>query len=246
MAMEKLHDLAARTDDRLDLIVLDTPPSSNALDFLEAPSKVLAALDNDATRWLVEPYAQRGRVSGKLFDAGSSLVLRTVGRFTGMETLDALAELLHCFQGMFDGFKQRARAVREVLADPRTVFLIVSAPRPGPLEDARLFHERLSADKIHLAGFVLNRAVVDPFAKVAPAPERLREGVAAAGGTASLADRLEAVAMEAQALAEQERQAARALAATVPGLPVVLAPELRRDVHDLTGLDALRRGLFGA
>lgn len=246
MAMEKLHELAERTQDHLDLIVLDTPPSSNAIDFLEAPAKLIDALDNDATRWLLEPYLSRGRLSTKLFDAGSSLVLRSLSRFTGVETLQELAELLQCFQGMFDGFRQRAKAVRAILSDPRTTFLVVAAPRAGSLADARIIYDRLKTDHIPVGGLILNRATVNPFgAGVEPAPARLRTAVTAVGGTPSFADRIEAVALEAQAMAQDEQAQARRLIAEAPDVPVALIPELPRDVHDLAGLDALRRHLFG-
>jgi anion-transporting ArsA/GET3 family ATPase len=246
MAMEKLHELSARRHDPLDLIILDTPPSTNALDFLEAPSKMIDALDNDATRWLLEPYTARGRVTARLFDAGSSLVIRTLGRFTGVEVLQELAELLSCFQGMFEGFRQRARSVRTTLADERTIFLVISAPRPGPLAEARAFRDRLAADHFRVGALILNRAHVDPFGASPPVSiDRIREVISAKGGETSLADRLSSAADLAHRLAKAEASAAAALGREVH-LPVVLVPELDRDVHDLKGLEDLRRGLFGS
>ena len=114
--MEKLYALSTRTEDPPDLIVLDTPPATNAVEFLEAPSRMLNALDNDATRWFLEPYAARGgKVANRLIDAGSSFFVKTIGRFTGTEAIQELAELLTYFQGMFEGFRQRAQAVETIM-----------------------------------------------------------------------------------------------------------------------------------
>ena len=244
MAMEKLHDLASRTVDPLDVIVLDTPPSANAVDFLEAPSKLIDALDNEATRWLTEPYKKRGRVTARILDAGSSFLLRSLGRFTGTEALEALAELLSGFQDMFDGFRTRALAVKTLLADQKTSFVIVSAPRPGPLAEALAFHTRLSEESIRIGGFVLNRATVDPFAEHAEDAARLGPAIAAAGGSPALAARIEGLARTHHAAAEAERKMAGDLSKHGGGLPVWMVPELRRDVHDLAGLDQLRHHLF--
>jgi anion-transporting ArsA/GET3 family ATPase len=244
MAMERLYDLSTRDRDRPDLIVLDTPPAASAVDFLEAPSKMLGALDNDATRWLLEPYQERRRVSQKLFDAGSTFFIRTIGRFTGIETLQDLAEMLAGFSGMYDGFRQRARAVASILADEGTGFLVVSAPRPGPMRDAEQFHARLVDEKVRVLGHVLNRATSDPFAEGAGDEAGLSVAVREVGGPEDLAGRLIGAAREAHERAELEGAAQRDLGARL-GVPVWRAPELDRDVHDLSSLDALRRHLFG-
>jgi anion-transporting ArsA/GET3 family ATPase len=245
MAMEKLHELASRTTDKLDLIVLDTPPSAHAMDFLEAPSRLLDALDNEATRWLIEPFMSRSKKSSRFFDAGGAMVIRTIGRFTGVETLEALAELLSGLQDMFDGFRARARAVRALLGDAQTSFLIVSAPRPGPIGDARAFHTRLTEERVRVGGFVLNRATVDPFEGGGePAPQALRDAVGRAGGSPELAARIEALVAEQQDAVAVERRLAEALRHV--GAPVWMVPELPRDVHDLTGLDRLRAHLVEA
>lgn len=249
MAMEKLYDLSTRREDPLDLIVLDTPPASHAVDFLDAPSKLLAALDNDATRWLLEPYSAAGRVTSRLFDAGSSFVIRTLGRLTGAATLEELAELLSHFQGMYEGFRQRAKAVRVILSAPTTSFWVVAAPHPAPIETAQSFFDRLQTDGIPVGAFVLNRAEPDPFARVAAAPELLRAKVRSLGGDAALADRWLAVAEAAHRQSNLEQARARALAREVSPegqRPVLLVPDLGDDIHDLAGLEALRAALFGA
>jgi anion-transporting ArsA/GET3 family ATPase len=244
MAMEKLYELSVRKHDPLDLIVLDTPPAANVVDFLEAPSKMLDALDNDATRWLLEPYVARGRISTKLFDAGSSFFIRTISRFTGAELIDDLAEMLSGFQGMFDGFRERAKAVRAILEAKTTSFVVVAAPRGTSLREARAFRDRLVERKITVGAMVLNRATVDPFRGAQPAGFDLLKGaVVAEGGRVETANRLIAVASAAHSMAQAEAAAVSRLRAETGG-PVAVVPELPADIHDLVGLDALRRHLF--
>ncbi len=240
MAMEKLHELSTREDDPLDLVVLDTPPSVHALDFLEAPSRMLEALDNDATRWLLEPYQERRGLAKRLFDAGSSIFLRTISRFTGGEMLEELAELLLGFQGMFEGFRQRAAAVRSILEAPGTVFVVVSAPTGMGADDARDFAQRLKEKNVRTGAVLLNRATVDPFGGQTPQP--LAPFLAEHGAT-DLEARLTAVAeaTRKEALAEAQRAS---ILATELALPVLRIPQLPRDIHDLAGLHRLRQHLF--
>jgi anion-transporting ArsA/GET3 family ATPase len=244
MAMEKLYELAVRESDPLDTIILDTPPANHVVDFLEAPSRMLNALDNDATKWLVEPYKERGRITQKLFDAGSSFFIRTISRFTGAELLDELAELLVGFQGMYDGFRQRARATREILEADGTQFLVVSKPEERGTADAFTFRERLIERGCRVGGIVLNRATFDPFERREPAPAAFESALTAAGGSTDLARRMIRVAETARRTAARHDAAARSLAEQVEGIPVTLVPELPRDVHDLVGLDALRAHMF--
>jgi anion-transporting ArsA/GET3 family ATPase len=244
MAMEKLYELAIREQDRLDTIILDTPPANHAVDFLEAPSRMLNALDNDATKWLVEPYKERGRITQKLFDAGSSFFIRTISRFTGTELLDELAELLVGFQGMYEGFRQRARATREILEAEDTKFLVVSKPEERGTEDAASFRDRLVERGCRVGGIVLNRATFDPFAGREPEPAAFERELTTQGGTTELARRLIEVADAARKTAVRHAIAARSLRERVEGIPVTLVPELPRDVHDLVGLDALRAHMF--
>ncbi|MBI4817262.1 MAG: ArsA family ATPase [Deltaproteobacteria bacterium] len=242
MAMEKLYELSARTNDRPDLVVLDTPPSANAVDFLDAPTRMLDALDNDATEWLIEPFLQRSKSAGRLLDVGGSIAIRTLGRFTGTETLEELAELLVCFQAMFEGFRERARIVKKILADRGTAFMIVSSPQPGPLAVAKKFEKRLHEERIRVGAFVLNRTTPDPFEGAPRNAELLERRVLELGGSSNLAYRIEWIAREAQASAQAERAVADALTADA-GVPVVMVPELDNDVHELRSLDLVRQSL---
>lgn len=261
MAMEKLHRLSTREEDRPDIIVLDTPPATHALDFLEAPNRIVDALDNDATRWLLEPYRGRKRLSRRVFDTGSSVFVRTVARLTGVELLEELAELLGAFSAMFDGFRERARTVKALLAREDTQFLVVGSPSRVGLADVRGFVERLDERQVHVGAVIVNRCAVDPFETRSEAPQVLRAAIAAAGGPEDLALRLEENAREAAARARLDHEGAVELASELggkgarseaggppngaaPARPVLRVPELRRDVHDLESLEHLRSYLF--
>ncbi len=243
--MEKLYDLSVRKEDRLELIVLDTPPANHAVDFLEAPSRMVNALNNDATRWLTEPYQQRGRLTQRLFDAGSSFFVRTISRFTGAELLDELAELLTCFQGMFEGFKERARATREILEAEDTRFLIVGTPDAQGSENAKVFCHRLQERNIHVGGVILNRALQSSLGDTGSLLEEIEPAVITAGGDRALAQRMLEITLHTRATAAIHRAQLESLREALKGIPVAMVPQLRRDVHDLEGLDRLTRSLFG-
>ena len=241
--MEKLHALATREEDPLDVIILDTPPANHALDFLEAPMRMVDALDNDATRWLLEPYQNQGRLSRRLFDAGSSFFIRAISRFIGTEMLEDLAELLVGFQGMFDGFRDRAKVVSTLLAAEDTAFIVVSTPSPTGVEGADEFVRRLVNRSMRVGAVVLNRATIDPWRDgSAPDLQALEAAVSAVKGPPSIAPRLYAAAEGDHLRAREEAQAARQLADNA-GLSVVLVPEMSEDVHDLKGLSQLRDAL---
>ena len=244
MAMEKLHRLATREEDRPDLIVLDTPPAQHALDFLEAPNRIVDALDNDATRWLLEPRGGPRRLSRKMFDAGSTLFIRTIARFTGIELLDELAELLECFSDMFDGFRVRARAVKALLDRPDTSFCVVGAPTAAGLADAEGFVDGLQERSVRVGAVILNRGTRSPFQEWDEAPARLRHEVGRLGGSTDFAERLERNARRAEERAQRQAQGVRRMSDTFPHCSVVHIPELRQDVHDLESLFELGRYLM--
>lgn len=244
MAMEKLYQLAHREEDPLARIILDTPPAHHAVDFLEAPNKIVDALSNDATRWLLDPLTQRNSVGRRLFDAGSGLFVRTVAKLTGNEILNQLGQLLEGFQAMMDGFRERAAAVDALLSSEATRFVVVSRPSPDGVHAAGAFVERLEDRGARVAAVVLNRAPLDigDVGPRRPLPEGWEAAVERAGGSPELALELHDAACDtAEAFAAaQDRAAALAEACR---LPVFVLPELDVDVADLGGLDALRREL---
>ena len=244
MAMEKLHALATRTHDPLDVIIVDTPPANHVHDFLEAPSRMIDAVDNDATRWILEPYKSgKGRLSRRLFDTGSSFFVRAIARFVGTELLEDLAELLVGFQGMFDGFRERARTVSELLAASDTTFIVVSTPSANGVRDAAEFVERLRGRGLSVGAVVLNRGTVDPWAPNGPISVETAAGAFAAAGS-GIGERLHAAADADHQRAQTEAQAAVDLEAQFPDLRVVAVPELPKDVHDLSGLASIRDALI--
>jgi anion-transporting ArsA/GET3 family ATPase len=235
MAMEKLHELA--TDRDYDLIVLDTPPTAHALDFLEAPERIIDFLGNDTARSILAPAAGAGRLGLKLAQVGSGFIVKTLARFTGAEMLHDLGEFLAGFQGMYDGFKRRAAEVRALLARPSTGFVLVASPSPLSIDEALAFHERLRTEGMPVAGLVANRVTPDLWDGAGPLPDAAALA-AALPRDEGLAARLALTLAEHQGLAEADALALTRLFRAVPG-PRAVVPRLERDVHDLAGLAGL-------
>ncbi|ACL64335.1 adventurous gliding motility protein R [Anaeromyxobacter dehalogenans 2CP-1] len=236
MAMEKLYELA--TDRDYDLIVLDTPPTAHALDFLDAPDRILDFLGNETARALLAPALGAGRFGLRLAQLGGGYVAKTLARFTGQQVLSDLGDFLQGFQGMYDGFKERAGEVRAMLARPETGFVLVASPAAAAIEEALAFHERLHAESMPVAGLVVNRLTPDLWPAAAPLPDAadLAAPLAAAAASApDLAARLAATLAEHQAMAAAERRSLAGLLARI-GAPHALVPRLEGDVHDLAGL----------
>ncbi|HET9554254.1 MAG TPA: ArsA-related P-loop ATPase [Anaeromyxobacteraceae bacterium] len=239
MAMEKLYELA--TDRDYDVVVLDTPPTAHALDFLDAPDRILGFLGNEAARALLAPALGAGKLGLRLAQLGGGYIAKTLARFTGGELLRDLAEFLAGFQGMYEGFKDRAAEVRRLLGQPSTGFVLVASPSPLSIDEALAFHERLHAEGMPVAGLVANRVTPDLWPGAAPLPDEaaLR---AALPGDAALCGRLAATLAEHQRLARADAQALERLFAAVPVARSVV-PRLERDVHDLAGLARLAERL---
>jgi anion-transporting ArsA/GET3 family ATPase len=241
MAMEKLYELATERD--YDLVVLDTPPTAHALDFLEAPDRILDFLGNETARALLTPALTAGRIGLRFFQLGGAYVAKTLARFTGGDVLRDLADFLSGFHGMYDGFERRAGAVRALLAHPSVGFVIVSSAAPLSVDEALVFHERLHAESMPIAGAVANRVTPSLWADSAPLPGEAALSAALAGrGAPGLAERLARTLEEHQTLARADaREVARFFAAV--GGPGVVIPRLEADVHDLGGLHRLAERL---
>jgi anion-transporting ArsA/GET3 family ATPase len=236
MAMEKLLEL--RADERWDLVVLDTPPTRHALDFLEAPDRLLDFLDTSVLRWFLRPYFVAGRLTLKVATHTGAVALRLADRFLGLQFLRDLSEFFLAFESMYDGFKERAAKVHALLRDPSSGFVMVAGPSPLALEEALYFHRRLTEKRMPFVAFVVNRVHVDPAREV-----RSRRG-GRAGVSPELAARLAETLREQQVLARVERRAAARLEVDTRERPV-LVPELDHDVHDLRGLAEFGELLFG-
>ncbi|MFL5299776.1 MAG: ArsA family ATPase [Anaeromyxobacteraceae bacterium] len=242
MAMEKLYELATERD--YDLVVLDTPPTAHALDFLEAPDRMLDFLGNETARTLLAPAAAAGRFGLRLFQLGGSYVAKTLARFTGGDVLGDLAELMGSFQGMYEGFKNRAAAVHALLAQPDVGFVIVSSASPRSVDEALFFHERLHAEGMPIAGVVANRVTTPLWTGGAlPGSDELRAALAATGAPdASLAARLARTIDEHEVIARADAREVERFFAAAHGAHVVV-PRLETDVHDLAGLARLAERL---
>jgi anion-transporting ArsA/GET3 family ATPase len=235
MAMEKLLEL--RADDRWDLVVLDTPPTRHALDFLEAPDRLVDFLDTRVLRWFLRPYFVAGRLTLKVATRTGAVALRLADRFLGLQFLQDLSEFFLAFESMYDGFKERAAKVHALLRDPSSGFVMVAGPSPIALEEALYFHRRLTEKRMPFVAFVVNRVHTDPAREV-----RSRRGERA-GVSPELAARLAETLREQQVLARVERRAMARLEVDTRERPV-LVPELDHDVHDLRGLAEFGELLF--
>ena len=240
MAMEKLSQLAQQ--DEWDLIVVDTPPSRSALDFLDAPNRLGRFLDGRMIRVLTAPARAGGKAYLRVVTASMSMFSRVVTKILGGDLLMNISDFVASLEVMFGGFRQRAEQTYELLKQPETAFLVVAAPEPDALREASYFVERLSKDSMPLAGLVLNRMHhcatapegVPPLS--ASRAESAAESVQGDDPDATLARAALLVHAEMAASAEHDIRMARRFNAAHPDVPVVAVPALPTDVHDLDGL----------
>ncbi|MFJ2442538.1 ArsA family ATPase [Streptomyces sp. NPDC087658] len=179
MAMEKLGQLRAR--DEWDLIIVDTPPSRSALDFLDAPKRLGSFLDGKFIRLLMAPAKMGGRAGMKFLNVGMSMMTGTLGKLLGGQFLRDVQTFVTAMDTMFGGFRTRADATYRLLQAPGTAFLVVAAPERDALREAAYFVERLAAEEMPLAGLVLNRVHGSGAARLSAeralaAAENLEEG----------------------------------------------------------------------
>ena len=242
MAMEKLHELHGLG--RWDLIVVDTPPTRNALDFLDAPARMTSFLEGNLLKLLLRPAAAAGRGYLRIVGFGASAFMKVAGRVTGMELLDDLGAFFANFDGMYEGFKQRADEVLRLLRQPSARFVVVATPEPPALREARFFVERLQQEGLHLAAIVVNR--VQPAvgtadaAALRTAAEALgedRNDRAVAAGLALLAHLRDTSSRHHHDIAARLRGPAAA--------HIVTVPRQARDVHDLDDLVRVGQYLTG-
>jgi anion-transporting ArsA/GET3 family ATPase len=234
MAMEKLGQIHAdaRRDGTYDLIVVDTPPSRSALDFLDAPERLSSFLDGRFIKLLIAP----AKGPARLMTAGFSLVTNALTKILGAQVLRDMQTFVAAFDTLFGGFRQRAQKTFELLQADGTAFFVVAAPEPDALREAAYFVERLSEDDMPLAGLVVNRASPEPQGEVSAdeamaAAERLRRDdprSLTAGLLRLHADRVRMV--------EREARLRSRFQVAHPQVPTAVVPALAGDVHDLEGL----------
>jgi len=244
MAMEKLGQVhqQARAEGSYDLIVVDTPPSRSALDFLDAPERLSSFLDGRFIRLLMAP----ARGPARIMSAGLGLVTNALTKILGAQVLRDMQTFVAAFDTLFGGFRQRAQKTFELLQADETAFLVVAAPEPDALREAAYFVERLTEDRMPLAGLVVNRASPAPAGELSAdeamtAAARLRRGDPASR-TAGLL-RLHA---DRTRMVEREALLRERFAAAHPEVPTTVVPALAGDVHDLEGLRRIGDLLAGS
>jgi anion-transporting ArsA/GET3 family ATPase len=241
MAMEKLYELHATGG--YDCLVVDTPPTRSALDFLDAPKRLTDFLEGRLLKLFLSPGVNAGRTIGRVAALGGGLFLKVASRVTGADVLDDLGEFFASFEGMYEGFKSRAQAVYRLLGSRTCAFVVVTSPETPALREARYFLQRLAQDGMPTAGLVVNRTIPAlPAAllgldsrSVAPAASLLAGG----GPEQRAAAALLWLAVDRSYVHRREQQAIAAAVHGVDPKALVEVPLMATDVHDVRGLEEL-------
>jgi anion-transporting ArsA/GET3 family ATPase len=236
MASEALHQLHG--DGRFDLVVVDTPPSRNALDFLEAPGVLARFLDHRAFKLLMLPA--RGGL--RVLNAAAQPILRAIGRVVGSDVLADAVAFFQAFAGMEVGFRERAESVTDLLRSPETRYLLVASPRHDTVQEAVWFADQLTAQQLGVAAAVVNR--VHPMFGEGSADQAADAAAAAAADGDPVEAALWTNLADLRTIAERERAELAPLVERLGSAPLVEVPLLAGDVHDLETLRLLARHLF--
>jgi anion-transporting ArsA/GET3 family ATPase len=257
IAMERLYEIHA--EGQYDLIIIDTPPTRNAIDFLDAPARMADFFSSRLLRWLTLPYRVGGKRGNRVLTVASRPFYQMADRILGSKFLEDIAEFFLNFQSMYDGFVSRAKAVEQLLHDRRTTFAVVTTLEAAPLHEAERFCQELVKRSFHLGSLVLNKTL----------PDYLLDPRGAAAATAFVDDAgavaAEVAALDHPALTDQERIARvlrtvgesfrnfsvvamreaelRSELARVPDV-VARVPNFEGDIGDVEGLAAIGRYLF--
>jgi len=246
MAMEKLGQL--RRADEWDLIVVDTPPSRSALDFLDAPQRLGKFLDGRLLRLLVAPAKLGGRTGLRVLNAGFGMVTGVVTKIIGSQLLRDVQTFVSAMDTMFGGFRERAEYTYRLLRAPGTSFLVIAAPEQDALREASYFVERLERDGMPLAGLILNRVHRSPAARLSAARSlAAAETLQGLDDSESSALGINALRLHAERMrqVESERRLAVRFTAAHPFVPVAQIPAQPDDVHDLNGLRVIGAAFTG-
>jgi anion-transporting ArsA/GET3 family ATPase len=259
IAMERLFEIHATGD--YDLIVIDTPPTRNAIDFLEAPARMSEFFGGRLLRWLTLPYRVGGKRGSRVLNVASRPFYQVADRILGSKFLEDVGEFFLNFQSMYDGFVQRARAVERLLHDRRTTFAVVTTLEAAPLHEAERFCAELMARDFHLGALVLNKALpsglldpagaaaatacIDDAARLAnvlasPADDALADPSRIARVLRTIGESYRNFSVVAMREAELRTELARR-----PDV-VVNIPYFEQDIGDVGGLAALCRYLFAS
>jgi anion-transporting ArsA/GET3 family ATPase len=233
MAMEKLHELYS--EGSFDIVVVDTPPTRHALDFVDAPARLLRLFDNRLFRIMMMPT----RASMKVAGVALQTLLRTMSRVVGREVVDDVIAFFRAFEGMEAGFRERAAHVQALIADPKTAFVLVTTPRRDAVDEADYFARRLIELDLDVEALIVNR--VQPTFITESLSAVVDRSTAAQGATAEAYRLL----VDLETVAARERAEVGRVIERVPDTPKALVPLLASDVHDLTGLAVVASHMFG-
>ncbi len=252
LAMEKLYQIYLQG--RYDLIVLDTPPTRHALDFLEAPNRVRAFFDRSISQWFLKPYLTMGKMGLGLFNRSASTVLKLVERVTGAEFLRDVSEFVTGLADAFDIFRSRAEEVMRVLQGEATSFLLVTGTDRTALEEATYFYKRLHEGRLPFGGIVVNRVHTPPAPKPPGSPSLQEEGDveqlterlhSERGLPLSMAQKLVNNYLQYQRLFLRDDHVLQAFSGNFPEeLPLRTVPVFDEDIFDLSGLAKINEYLF--
>ena len=241
MAMEKLYELHA--DGGYDVIVIDTPPTRNALDFLDAPRRMTDFFESRVLRWFLIPYLKAGSGVFRIANVAANAFLKVVTRIVGAEVLQDTAEFFGNLEGMYDGFKQRARDVSALLKSDATSFVVVTSPAADSVSEATFFASRLNESGLPFGALVVNRVHPKMGEEIDVKPRqltKLERGSEDARLLAKLIDNHSAF-MRVVLLEDRNLDA---LARKIPRHKWVRVPYLEREAVDFPGLLAIGEQLF--
>jgi anion-transporting ArsA/GET3 family ATPase len=239
MAMEKVYELYEKKD--YDLLVLDTPPTQHALDFLEAPQKMIHAVTDSMLKWFLKPGIFMGRTGLRILEKGARKILKVFDSVTGFEFLQDLSAMLISTAGLLE-FKERAQQVSSLLRNSKTAFLLVSSHQSMVLSEALSFLQKILELKLPFEGFVVNRVHLNQgFTKNLPA---MLKGIKDLSLANSKREALSQILKSYGALVEQDQSQLKLLKDKVESKDqLTLVPHLESDVHDLQGLAELGKYL---
>lgn len=234
--MEKLFQVAGEED--YDLIVLDTPPSRHALDFLEAPEKMRNMIGDSILRVFLKPSIFVSRAGLKLLDKTMRRIISSFDKVAGFEFLQDLSEMLVTTSALLGGFQERAERVEKLLHDPKTAFILVASPQPIPLREAEYFFHRIQEYRLPFGGFIFNRVNEPPVGEV--------HGIK--GLSRQAKGELEEVATLFKKLSQRDQHEIQKFQKKLNPVPdnhfFQTVPQLDRDVHDLASLKKMADYLF--